>query len=136
VNQRLSSLKCKTLSFVGRVTLAKSVLQALPSYVWSFQPIPIISYATYHNLNDTFNKTVASFVDVNGNWQLRDVINCLQAHIIETISTMPTLHPRNGDGALPLFSLASAYNDMIHCDHHIVHVVTRLHPCSVLEAKL
>jgi hypothetical protein len=33
VNQRLSSWKCKTLSLVGRVTLAKSVLQALPSYV-------------------------------------------------------------------------------------------------------
>jgi len=32
VNQRLSSWKCKTLSFAGHVTLTKSVLQALPSY--------------------------------------------------------------------------------------------------------
>jgi hypothetical protein len=33
VNQRLSTLKARTLSFVGRVTLPKSVIQALPSYV-------------------------------------------------------------------------------------------------------
>lgn len=33
VNQRLSSWKAKTLSFAGRVTLAKSVIQALPTYV-------------------------------------------------------------------------------------------------------
>jgi len=33
VNQRPSDWKSKTLSFSGRVTLTKSVLQALPTYV-------------------------------------------------------------------------------------------------------
>lgn len=33
VDQRLSTWKAKTLSFVGRITLTQSVLQALPTYV-------------------------------------------------------------------------------------------------------
>jgi len=33
VDQRLSKWKTKTLSFAGRLTLAKSVIQAMPSYV-------------------------------------------------------------------------------------------------------
>lgn len=32
VDQRLSNWKVKTLSFAGRLTLTKSVLQSLPSY--------------------------------------------------------------------------------------------------------
>lgn len=33
VDQRLSTWKAKILSFVGRITLTQSVLQALPTYV-------------------------------------------------------------------------------------------------------
>lgn len=40
VNQRLSSWKARTLSLVGRVTLTKFVLQALPTYVIQYCIIP------------------------------------------------------------------------------------------------
>lgn len=40
VNSRLSTWKAQTLSFAGRVTLTKSVLQALPSYVMQSSIIP------------------------------------------------------------------------------------------------
>lgn len=40
IDQRLSTWKAKTLSFAGRVTLTKSVLQALPSYVMQSAYIP------------------------------------------------------------------------------------------------
>lgn len=40
VNQRLSNWKTKQLSMAGRVTLAKSVLQALPSYVMQSACLP------------------------------------------------------------------------------------------------
>jgi len=224
VNQRLSSWKCKTLSFAGLVPLTKLVLQALPSYVmqtvllpqsvcedidricrkfiwdqdnaskrhliswdvvctpkkfaglglrkmrsvnpaymmranWRFctqhhclwsnvirqkykcgvQLLPVVNkctqrtYATYHHFNGTFNRKVASFVHVNGNWQLRDVVNCLPAHIIESTSTILPPHPRKGDDALAwkltsygLFSLATAYDDLIHRDNHIAHLLYKL----------
>jgi hypothetical protein len=41
VNQRLSTWKANTLSFAGRVTLAKSVIQALPSYVMQTVLLPV-----------------------------------------------------------------------------------------------
>lgn len=40
VDQRLSNWKVKTLSFAGRVSLTKSVLQALPSYVMHSAYVP------------------------------------------------------------------------------------------------
>lgn len=40
VNQRLSNWKTSQLSFAGRVTLAKSVLQAMPSYVMQTASLP------------------------------------------------------------------------------------------------
>lgn len=40
VKQRLSNSKSRTLSFVGRVTLAKSVVQAMPTYVMQSSVIP------------------------------------------------------------------------------------------------
>lgn len=40
VDQRLSTWKVKSLSFAGRVTLTKAVIQALPSYVMQFAHIP------------------------------------------------------------------------------------------------
>lgn len=40
VTQRLSSWKSKTLSFAGRITLAKSVLQAIPSHVMQSSFLP------------------------------------------------------------------------------------------------
>lgn len=33
LDERLSKWKSKTFSFVGRITLAKSVIQAIPTYV-------------------------------------------------------------------------------------------------------
>lgn len=40
VDQRLSNWKVKTLSFAGRLTLTKSVLQSLPSYVMQAAYVP------------------------------------------------------------------------------------------------
>lgn len=40
VNQQLSSWKAKNLSFAGRVTLEKSALQALPTYVMQTVKLP------------------------------------------------------------------------------------------------
>lgn len=40
VDQRLSAWKTCHLSYAGRVTLVKSVLQAMPSYVMQFTCIP------------------------------------------------------------------------------------------------
>lgn len=40
VNQRLSSWKARTLSFAGRVTRAKSVVQAMPTYVMQSCELP------------------------------------------------------------------------------------------------
>lgn len=40
VDQRLSNWKVKTLSFAGRLTLTKSVGQALPSYVMQSAALP------------------------------------------------------------------------------------------------
>lgn len=40
VKQRLSSWKAKTLSFASRVTLAKSVIQAMPTYVMQASVLP------------------------------------------------------------------------------------------------
>lgn len=40
VKQRLSTWKSKTLSFAGRVTLAKSVVQANPTYVMQSSVLP------------------------------------------------------------------------------------------------
>lgn len=34
IKQRFSTSKSRTLLFVGRVTLAKSVVQAMPTYMW------------------------------------------------------------------------------------------------------
>lgn len=40
VKQRLSNWKARTLSFAGRVTLAKSVVQAMPTYAMQSSMIP------------------------------------------------------------------------------------------------
>lgn len=40
VNKRLSNWKANTLSFAGRLTLTKSIIQALPSYVMQSAFIP------------------------------------------------------------------------------------------------
>lgn len=40
VKQRFSTSKSRTLSFVGRVTLAKSMVQAMPTYVMQSSVLP------------------------------------------------------------------------------------------------
>lgn len=40
VDKRLSSWKAKTLSFAGRLTLTKSVIQAMPTYVMQSSLLP------------------------------------------------------------------------------------------------
>lgn len=47
--------------------------------------------------NDVKTKTVASFVNTNGDWVLRDVERFLPTHIVEFVSYLSTLHPSNGD---------------------------------------
>lgn len=54
VNKRLSNWKTKTLSFAGRLTLTKSVVQALPTYVMQFALIP-------RHLCDEIDKRCRSF---------------------------------------------------------------------------
>lgn len=53
--QRMSNWKCNQLSFAGRLTLTKSVLQALPSYVMQTTPLPVA-------LCDSLDQVSRSFV--------------------------------------------------------------------------
>lgn len=55
VNQRLSSWKARNLSFAGRITLTKSVLQAMPSYVMQTGSLP-------KSICDEVDKICRSFV--------------------------------------------------------------------------
>lgn len=55
MKQRLSAWKARTLSFAGRVTLAKSVIQAMPTYVMQASVLPRGTY-------DEIDKICRSFV--------------------------------------------------------------------------
>lgn len=68
VDQRLSSWKAKTLSFAGRLTLTKSVLQALPAYVMQSTLIP-------RHLCDDIDKRCRQFLwgDFNDSHHLHSV---------------------------------------------------------------
>lgn len=55
VDQRLSNWKAKSLSFAGRLTLTKSVIQALPSYIMQSAYIP-------RHLCDDIDKRCRSFL--------------------------------------------------------------------------
>ena len=55
IDKRLSGWKVDRLSFVGRVTLAKSVLNAIPSYVMQTIKLP-------RSLCDTIDRNIRSFI--------------------------------------------------------------------------
>jgi hypothetical protein len=136
-------LKAKTLSFVGRVTLARLVIQALPSYVMQTVMILVgicdeidqkcrgFIWGDHENIKKP-HLVNWNYMDISGLWNMNSILNILPSHIIEDIKSVIPLHVLNGEDSLAWqltsdgnFSLESAYESVTCTDTTIGHQIYR-----------